>query len=73
MRNALKNDILPNEKILEPYDIDIALEKRYKICKSYIDVRDTERRWSRHRGHVYSISEIDFFKSMFNNINVMRS
>ena len=61
MKNILQNDILPNDEVLEPYDIDLNFNG-FSIYKTWydFDIEETDSKI------IYQISDIDFFKSMFN-------
>jgi len=60
MKDALKNDILPNDEVIEPYEIDLSYNG-ISIYKSWYDFDEKEV----DEEKIYHIGYVDFFKSMF--------
>jgi len=60
MREVLKNDILPNDHVVEPYEIDLNCDN-ISIYKSWydFDAREVDEE------KIYCASYVDFLKNMF--------
>jgi len=60
MREVIKNDILPNDEVLEPYEIDLSYNG-ISIYRSWYDFDEKEV----DEEKIYNIGYVEFFKSMF--------
>jgi len=60
MREALMNDVLPNDEVVDPYEIDLSYNG-ISIYKSWYDFDEKEV----NEEKIYFISYVDFFKAMF--------
>ena len=60
MRETLKSDVLPNDEVVEPYEIDLNCDG-ISIYKSWYDFDEKEV----DEEKIYYISYVDFFKAMF--------
>jgi len=60
MRETIRNDILPNHEVIDPYDIDLSYNG-ISIYKSWYDFDAKEV----DEEKIYHIGYEDFFESMF--------
>ena len=61
MKDALIKDVLPNDEVTDPYDIDLSYNG-ISIYKSWYDFKEDEL----DQEKVYHIGYEEFFRMMFN-------